>query len=44
MLESGVQNQKWPTKEPSGYKTLAVWGVPNALEGGTNSEVAHKLA
>ena len=27
-----------------GYTTLAVWGVPNALEQGTKSEVAHKWA
>ena len=26
MLQSGGQNQKWPTKGPSGYIGAAVWG------------------
>ena len=43
-LESGGQNEKWPTNGQIGYITPAVWGVPNALEWGTKSEVAHKWA
>ena len=26
MLQSGGQNQKWPTSGPGGYITPAVWG------------------
>ena len=44
MLQSGGQNQKWPRSGPSGYITLAVWGIPDASERGTKSEVAHKWA
>ena len=40
MLQSGVQNQKWPTSGPNGYITPAIWGVPGALGRGTKSEVA----
>ena len=43
-LQSGEQNQKWPTSVVSGYITPAVWGVPNASERATKSEVAHKWA
>ena len=42
MLHSGGQNQKWPTNWPGGYITPAAYGVPNALERGTTSQVAHK--
>ena len=43
-LQSGVQNQKWPTSWQSGYLTPAVSGIPTALERGAKSEVAHKWA
>ena len=43
-LQSGGQNQKWPTSGQSGYLTPAVWGIPTASERGTKSEVAHKWA
>ena len=43
-LQSGGQNQKWPTSGQSGYLTLAVSGIPTASERGTKSEVAHKWA
>ena len=43
-LHSGGQNQKWPTNGPSAYMTVAVWGVPEALERETRSHVAHKWA
>ena len=39
-LQSGGQNEHWR----NGYGTPAIWGVPNALEWGTKSEVAHKCA
>ena len=42
-LQSGGQNQKWPTSGQSGYLTPAVSGIP-ASERGTKSEVAHKWA
>ena len=41
-LQSVEQNQKWPTCGRIGYITPAIWGVPNASECGTKSEVAHK--
>ena len=44
MLQSGGQNQKWPTRGQSGYITLAVSGVRNASERGTRSQVAHNWA
>ena len=44
MLQSGAQNQKWPTNGPDGYITLAICGVPHASKQGTKSEVAHKWA
>ena len=31
-LQSGGQNQKWPTSGQGGYITPAVWGVPTASE------------
>ena len=41
-LQSGGQNQKWPTSGQSGYLTPAVSGIPTASERGAKSEVAHK--
>ena len=43
-LQSGGQNQKWPTCGQSGYVTPAVSGIPTAAERGGTSEVAHKWA
>ena len=43
-LQSGGQNQKWPTSGRIGYLTPAVSGSPTASERGTESEVAHKWA
>ena len=43
-LQSGAQNQKWPTSGQSGYLTPAVSGRPTASERGAKSEVAHKWA
>ena len=43
-LQSGGQNQKWPTSGQGGYITPAAWGVPTALEPGAESEVADKWA
>ena len=43
-LQSGEQNQKWPTSGQSGYLTPAVSGIPSAAERGAKSEVAHKWA
>ena len=43
-LQSGGQNQKWPTSRQSGYLTPAVSGSPTAAERGAKSEVAHKWA
>ena len=43
-LQSGGQNQKWPTSEQIGYLTHAVSGSPTASERGAKSEVAHKWA
>ena len=34
------QNQKWPTSGFSGYITPTLWGVPDASERGTKSEMA----
>ena len=42
--EKGGENHKWPTNGRIGYITPAAWGVPNALERETKSEVAHKCA
>ena len=42
-LQSGGQNQKWPTSGQIGYLTPAVSGSPTAAERGTKSEVAHKV-
>ena len=43
-LQSGGQNQKWPTSRQNGYLTPAVSGIPTASERGAKSEVAHKWA
>ena len=43
-LQSGGQNQKWPTSGQIGYLTPAVSGIPTAAEQGAKSEVAHKWA
>ena len=43
-LQSGGQNQKWPTSGQIGYLTPAVSGIPSASERGADSEVAHKWA
>ena len=43
-LQSGGQNEKWPTSGQSGYLTRAVSGIPTASERGAESEVAHKWA
>ena len=43
-LQSGGQNQKWPSCEQNGYVTAAVWGIPTASERGAKSEVAHLWA
>ena len=43
-LQSGAQNQKWPTCGQNGYITPAVSGIPKASERGAKSEVAHLWA
>ena len=43
-LQSGGQNQKWPTSGQGHYITPTAWGVPTASERGAESEVAHKWA
>ena len=43
-LQSGGQNQKWPTSGQGGYITPAASGVPTASERRAESEVAHKWA
>ena len=43
-LQSGGQNQKWPTCGQSGYATPAVSGIPTAAGRGAKSEVAHLWA
>ena len=42
LLQSGGQNQKWPTCGQNGYVTPAVSGIPTASERGAKAEVAHK--
>ena len=44
LLQSGGQNQKWPTSGQSGYPTPAVLGIPTAAEWGAKSQVAPKWA
>ena len=43
-LQSGGQNQKWPTCGQGGYLTPAASGIPSASERGAQSEVAHVWA
>ena len=43
-LQSGGQNQRWPTSGQGGYITPTAWGVPTASERGAESKVAHKWA
>ena len=43
-LQSGGQNQKWPTSGQGGYITPAASGIPTASERGAKSEVAHTWA
>ena len=43
-LQSGGQNQKWPTCGQSGYVTSAVSGIPTASERGAKAEGAHLWA
>ena len=43
-LQSGGQNQKWPTSGQGGYLTPAASGIPTASKRGAKSEVAHKWA
>ena len=43
-LQSGGQNQKWPTCGQGGYVTPAAWGIPTASQRGAQSEVAHLWA
>ena len=43
-LQSGGQNQKWPTSGQISYLTPAVSGIPAASKRGAKSEVAHKWA
>ena len=43
-LQSGGENQKWPTSGQSGYVTPAVSGIPTASQRGGKSEVAQKWA
>ena len=41
-LQSGGENQKWPTCGQNGYVTPAVSGIPTAAERGAKSEVVPK--
>ena len=43
-LQSGGQNQKWPTCGQGGYVTPTASGIPSATEQGAKSEVAHLWA
>ena len=43
-LQSGGQNQRWPTSGQGGYITRAASGIPTALQRGAKSEVAHTWA
>ena len=43
-LQSGGQNQKWPTCGQGGYVTPTAPGIPCATEPGVASEVAHLWA
>ena len=43
-LQSGGENQKWPTCGQSGYVTPAVSGIATAAERGAKSQMAHLWA
>ena len=43
-LQSGGQNQKWPTCGQGGYVTPAASGIPSASELSAESEVVHLWA
>ena len=43
-LQSGGQNQEWPTSGQDGYITPAASGIPTASKRGAKSEVAHTWA
>ena len=43
-LQSGGQNQRWPTSGQGGYITLAASGVPTASKQGAKLVTAHKWA
>ena len=43
-LQSGGQNQKWPTSGQGGYITPPASGIPTASERGAESGVARKWA
>ena len=43
-LQSGGQNQRWPTSGQGGDINPAAWGVSTASERRAKSEVAHKWA
>ena len=43
-LQSGGQNQRWPTSGLGGYITPAALKVPTASKQGAKSVVAHKWA
>ena len=43
-LQSGAQNQKWPTCGQNGYVIPAISGIPTAAQRGGKSEVAHLWA
>ena len=44
LLQSGGQNQNWPTSGQGGYITPSASGIPTASKRGAKSEVAHKWA
>ena len=43
-VQSGGENEKCPISGPGGYIAPVAWEVPNASDGWTESEVAHKWA
>ena len=43
MLQSGGQNEMWPTSGPGGYITPALWGVPNASKQGNKISSGSQL-
>ena len=42
-LQSGGQNQKWPTSGQGGYITSAAWGVPTASERGDRIRIGPQV-